>query len=222
MSARLDGEIDDLGDAELAGHLRSCADCAARESALDDLHRRTRVRLAERIPDLSAAIVAAAPRRRPRRRAALLAAAAFVAVALAGTALATALTTGRAAPALAADVAVTPEPLGSAGVVYLVLSNAGGSDALVAASSDVADRVGIHRVTTDDGRLLMQPTPRLDCTGGLVQDAASSHLMLTGLRRSLRPGDRFDLRLVFERSGAIDVTVTVVEWSALPDHLPER
>lgn len=58
LSARLDGEPTGLDDAALGAHVAGCPDCTALEASLADLHRRTRVRPAEPVPDLSAAIMA--------------------------------------------------------------------------------------------------------------------------------------------------------------------
>jgi predicted anti-sigma-YlaC factor YlaD len=67
LSARLDGE--DLGApaATVDSHVRTCAACAAWAEELATLHRMVRVRAADAVPDLSAAIVdgyAPAPRAR--------------------------------------------------------------------------------------------------------------------------------------------------------------
>jgi predicted anti-sigma-YlaC factor YlaD len=59
LSARLDGEAGDLPDEVVDGHLVGCRSCAGWSEELATLHRMVRVREAERVPDLSAAIVAA-------------------------------------------------------------------------------------------------------------------------------------------------------------------
>lgn len=69
ISARLDGEATDLDDRALEGHVATCRSCAAWSEELDVLHRMVRVREAEPVPDLTAAILAAAPLPAlPRRR----------------------------------------------------------------------------------------------------------------------------------------------------------
>jgi predicted anti-sigma-YlaC factor YlaD len=59
LSARLDGELADLPDEVVDAHLVGCRMCAAWSEELATLHRMVRVREAERVPDLSAAIVEA-------------------------------------------------------------------------------------------------------------------------------------------------------------------
>ncbi len=61
ISARLDGEdlLASTPEPALEAHLRSCTECREFEAATTAMHRRLRLRPAERVPDLSAAIVAA-------------------------------------------------------------------------------------------------------------------------------------------------------------------
>lgn len=70
LSARLDGEADPVGDHQLDLHLAGCPACTAWADEVATLHRMVRVREAEPVPDLSAAILAgttpAAPRRTTR------------------------------------------------------------------------------------------------------------------------------------------------------------
>jgi predicted anti-sigma-YlaC factor YlaD len=68
LSARLDGEAPGLDAAAVDAHLRTCRDCTTWSEELATLHRILRVREAEAVPDLSAAILAAHPE--PRRRSA--------------------------------------------------------------------------------------------------------------------------------------------------------
>jgi len=66
ISARLDGEDPPLPEAAVADHLEGCPACTRWADEATALHRLTRVRTAEPVPDLSAAIVAAAlPSSRP-------------------------------------------------------------------------------------------------------------------------------------------------------------
>ncbi|MET0901777.1 MAG: zf-HC2 domain-containing protein [Acidimicrobiales bacterium] len=72
LSARLDGEAAGLDDEAIDTHLRTCGACQRWSEELATLHRMVRVREAEPVPDLTAAILgtpAASPRRRPRREA---------------------------------------------------------------------------------------------------------------------------------------------------------
>jgi predicted anti-sigma-YlaC factor YlaD len=61
LSARLDGEDPGVDPQAVDAHVRGCPACTAWAEELGTLHRMVRVRAAEVVPDLSAAIVAAVP-----------------------------------------------------------------------------------------------------------------------------------------------------------------
>lgn len=73
LSARLDGEADPVGSGPIDDHLAGCPACTAWAEEVATLHRMVRVREAEPVPDLSAAILAGTgptSARRPSRLAA--------------------------------------------------------------------------------------------------------------------------------------------------------
>jgi predicted anti-sigma-YlaC factor YlaD len=66
LSALLDGEDPGVDPHLVDQHLNSCVSCRSYERRLDDLHRVSRIRQAEAVPDLSASIMARiAPRANP-------------------------------------------------------------------------------------------------------------------------------------------------------------
>jgi predicted anti-sigma-YlaC factor YlaD len=66
LSALLDGEDTGTSSTLVDDHLTRCAACRAYERRVSDLHRMSRVRQAEPVPDLSAAIMASvSPRANP-------------------------------------------------------------------------------------------------------------------------------------------------------------
>jgi len=104
--------------------------------------------------------------------------------------------------------------IGSSGAVFLVILNHGAADdRLIDATSDIAVRVELHRHKhSADGVMQMLHVPE-----GFVVPAKATHalarggdhVMLLGLTRPLAQGDAFDLTLVFEKEGAVVVTVVV-------------
>jgi predicted anti-sigma-YlaC factor YlaD len=68
LSARLDHEDPGTTPDELDAHLARCGPCRAHAEELTTLHRQVRVREAEPVPDLTAAIMAAVPNPTPRHR----------------------------------------------------------------------------------------------------------------------------------------------------------
>lgn len=106
----------------------------------------------------------------------------------------------------------TPVPNAAQDVigVYLVIENTSGTpDRLVSARSDLAQEATLHTATPGGtgmhaaAGLTVQPNSRIELS------AKGPHIMLSGLERPLKAGDRFPLRLVFERAGAIQVDVMV-------------
>ncbi len=61
LSARLDGEEPGLDETTIGDHLATCQACVAWSEELTTLHRMVRVREAEAVPDLSAAILGLEP-----------------------------------------------------------------------------------------------------------------------------------------------------------------
>jgi predicted anti-sigma-YlaC factor YlaD len=61
LSARVDGETPGIADDAIDAHVQSCRGCLAWADELAILHRMVRVRAAEPIPDLTAAILGTAP-----------------------------------------------------------------------------------------------------------------------------------------------------------------
>jgi len=96
---------------------------------------------------------------------------------------------------------------------YLTIVNNGpAADALEAASSPDAASVEVHETSMDSaGMMGMAPVARLSCPVGATVALAPGgyHLMIMGLTRTLKAGDRLELDLVFERAGRIAVQAEV-------------
>ena len=107
-----------------------------------------------------------------------------------------------------------PLPLPSGpGVVYASVVNRGGmADRLTGASSPVSESVEIHHTTLIDDRMRMAPVEdgiEIPAHGTVELQPGGYHVMLFGLRRQLREGDRFEIEFEFEQSGRIRVTAEV-------------
>ena len=128
-------------------------------------------------------------------------------------------------PALA-DMTVTDlrarPSLGAArnSIVWMTIGNASARpDRLLRAEGDVAERVELHTHIMErrDGRVVMRmrPVPGIPvlAQGEARLEPGGLHVMLIGVRRPLRPGDRFALRLIFEHAPPVEVTVPVLKLS---------
>jgi len=99
------------------------------------------------------------------------------------------------------------------GVGYLALKNRGAEpDRLLGGSTEVAARVEVHEMSMDGGVMKMR-----EVAGGLEVKPGETrelkpgghHLMLMGLKRPLKEGESFRIRLEFAKSGAREVEFTV-------------
>ncbi len=98
-------------------------------------------------------------------------------------------------------------------VGFLALTNRGAeADRLLGGSSDVASRVEVHEMSMDGGVMKMRElSDGLEVKPGETRELKPGgyHLMLMGLKRPLKEGDHFNIRLDFAKSGAKDVEFTV-------------
>ena len=95
---------------------------------------------------------------------------------------------------------------------YALLRNRGKTaDALVAASSDAAERVEVHQTRNMSGMMMMEKVDKVTVPAGgsITLKPGAYHLMLIGLKRSLTPGQSVDLTLEFERAGKIKTRAEV-------------
>jgi copper(I)-binding protein len=125
-----------------------------------------------------------------------------------------------AAPAIVASGAWSRPAIGT-GVVYLRIANrAFRPDLLDGARSPVARAVELHRSTSGSammGGMVMNGVMSMERVRavtvpprGVVTFAPGGyHVMLIGLRRELRPSERFPLQLHFASAGWTTVTVSV-------------
>ena len=103
-------------------------------------------------------------------------------------------------------------PANDMGAVFLTIVNSGASDdAVDAARSDVAGATEVHETYDTGNGSGMRHIPRLPVAAGQSVSFHSGgyHVMLIGLKRELRAGDRFTIGLHFEHAGWIDVPVVV-------------
>jgi copper(I)-binding protein len=101
---------------------------------------------------------------------------------------------------------------GTTSAAYFVLHNHGGeADRLVAARTEIAGAVELHRSAIEDGVMRMRQVEAIEVPArGEVRLAPGGyHLMLIGVNRELKDGDRFTIMLEFERTGERAVEVLV-------------
>lgn len=121
---------------------------------------------------------------------------------------------GPAAPKLdAGDGWARATGSGNTAAAYVTIHNKGGADRLTGVRAAIGT-ASLHESVMDGGVVRMRPIdPRegmsVPSNGKLILSPGGAHLMITGLKRPLEPGDRFPLTLEFDRARAEKVVIEV-------------
>ena len=96
---------------------------------------------------------------------------------------------------------------------YLTIENKGTApDRLVGGSADIADKVQVHEMATNNGVMTMRPLDKgLSIEPGKTVKLAPGghHLMLLGLKSPLKQGDKVPVTLEFEKAGKVKLSLDV-------------
>jgi copper(I)-binding protein len=98
------------------------------------------------------------------------------------------------------------------GGAYLKLVNNGAAaDRLVSVSADVARSVELHSMSMDGNVMRMRQVDGVELPAGKTVELKPGglHVMLIGLKAPLKKGEKFPVRLKFEKAGEVTVTVNV-------------
>ena len=111
--------------------------------------------------------------------------------------------------------------ISSSSAVYFTMTNSGkDADALTGAEAPVAASAELHETMSMGDMVHMAPIKAVDVPAGATVNFAPNgrHLMLMGLKKPLHKGDAIAVTLHFEKAGAIDVKVPVLDVAALGPH----
>lgn len=103
---------------------------------------------------------------------------------------------------------------------YLTIVNKGSeADQLVSANSDVAKAVELHNVKMENDVMKMFQVPAIDvpANGKAELKRGSFHIMLIGIKRDLKVGEKVTLTLNFQKAGSVTFDAEVRE---APMHSP--
>lgn len=102
------------------------------------------------------------------------------------------------------------------GIAYFKgIKNSGhNADQLIAVRTQVAERAEIHEMKMDAGVMKMRPLSGIDIPAGAEVSFAKGnpngyHVMLMGLKKPLKEGDKFSVWLTFGKAGEVEVEVWV-------------
>lgn len=96
---------------------------------------------------------------------------------------------------------------------YLTIENKGTApDRLISGSGDIAGRMEIHEMATNNGVMTMRPLDKgLTIEPGKTVKLAPGgyHLMMFDLKNPLKQGDKVPVTLEFEKAGKVTVSLDV-------------
>jgi copper(I)-binding protein len=105
-------------------------------------------------------------------------------------------------------------PGAKVGVAYMEIRNSAAQpDRLLAISTKLAQRVEMH-VTEREGEVMKMRQVKsfeIPARENYALRPGGSHLMLVDLAQPLKKGERFTMRLVFERAGELEIELEVQE-----------
>lgn len=110
-------------------------------------------------------------------------------------------------------------PVTQNAAVYFVVRNGGTEDdRLLGASTPVAEKAELHEHQHAGGVMKMQQVQSVAIpAGGSAEFAPMGyHVMLFGVAKQAKEGERFPLRLRFEKAGETEVEVTVRREAPMP------
>lgn len=95
--------------------------------------------------------------------------------------------------------------------IYMKIENKGKLDYITGADTDVAKMTELHKTVTEQGISQMVHINRLALPKETVVELKPKglHIMLMGLHKPLKPGDKFSLVISFENAGEMTVGVPV-------------
>ena len=107
-----------------------------------------------------------------------------------------------------ARVTAVGQPTGGG---YLSLDNKGRDDRLLSATAAVSASVELHSMSMEGDVMRMRQVDGIALpTGKKVElKPGGFHIMFVGLKAPLKAGDKFPLKLKFEKSGEVEVMVNV-------------
>jgi periplasmic copper chaperone A len=99
--------------------------------------------------------------------------------------------------------------------VFMEVESSGGADRLVGAACEFADKVEIVGLASKaDGSAVPVGSADVPERGRLVLEPNGLAIRLEGLRRALKQGQDFRLRVTFEKAGSVGVTGEVMAANA--------
>ncbi len=106
---------------------------------------------------------------------------------------------------------------------FMMFDNKGTADKLISVTGDIAKEIQIHSMITEAGVMKMREIKSLDIPANGIAELKPGgfHVMLIGLKDGLKEGEKFPLKLKFEKAGEVTVQVTA-EKPGAHDHAEHK
>ncbi len=94
---------------------------------------------------------------------------------------------------------------------FMKFVNAGGNDKLLSVSAEVSKTVELHEMKMEGDVMRMRQVDGIELQAGKTVELKPGgyHVMFVGLKAPLKAGDKFPLKLKFEKAGDVTVEVNV-------------
>jgi len=109
---------------------------------------------------------------------------------------------------------VEPPPGPNTTMMGMTIVNEGDeADYLIGAKTDIAQRVEIHKTVIENNVAKMIPQKRVKIPpkGKVEFKHHGYHVMIIGLKKRLKAGEKVKVDLIFEKSGKVEVEVPIVK-----------
>ncbi len=94
---------------------------------------------------------------------------------------------------------------------FMKFANGGADDKLLSVSAEVSKTVELHEMKMEGDVMRMRQVEGITLPGGKTVELKPGgyHVMFIGLKEPLKVGDKFPVKLKFEKAGEVIVTVNV-------------
>ena len=122
----------------------------------------------------------------------------------------------QAVPVAIRDAWVKTTTSGKTGIFGTLVNNTGTETTAVAATSDAAEKMELHEVTSINGKRVMRPKKggfAVPANGTHELRPGGDHLMLMGVTAPIRPGDEIPVTLTFKDGRTLHFTAVAKDFA---------
>ncbi len=100
-------------------------------------------------------------------------------------------------------------------MITMNIKNQGGPDILTGVKTDIPGAKASFHIM-QGGRMASVETVKVPAKSGLKFEMGGSHIMIEDMPKTMGEGSRFNLTLVFQKSGEMKMTLTLQKAAAMP------